>query len=145
MRRDDERVLADPAFDETLRIIREEEPPTPSARFTSSASLASIAANRREEPRKLATFIAGDLDWIVMRAMEKDRTRRYETASALADDVTRCRSGELRKRHPTHPVVPGPAVSAPFTRNDPDVVTVAILPAPVAAVTLKLLAASRKL
>jgi serine/threonine protein kinase len=59
------------AFDEVLRIIREEEPPKPSTRLSSSQSLASIAANRHLEPKKLATMVSGDLDWIVMRALDK--------------------------------------------------------------------------
>lgn len=77
------------AFDEVLRIIREEEPPKPSTRLSSSQSLASIAANRHLEPKKLTTIISGDLDWIVMRALEKERARRYETAAALSSDIER--------------------------------------------------------
>ncbi len=75
------------AFDEMLRIIREEEPSKPSTRVSSSQSLPSIAANRRIEPAKLGSMIRGELDWIVMKAMEKDRKRRYETASKFAEDV----------------------------------------------------------
>ncbi len=75
-------------FDETLRIIRDEEPPRPSTRLASSAALPSIAARRRAESARLNRLVRGELDWIVMKALEKDRNRRYETASALADDVT---------------------------------------------------------
>jgi serine/threonine protein kinase len=75
------------AFDETLRMIREEDPPGPSARLTVSRSLPLIAANRQLEPARLSRLIRGELDWIVMKALEKDRNRRYETASALAADV----------------------------------------------------------
>jgi eukaryotic-like serine/threonine-protein kinase len=75
------------AFDELLRIIREEDPPKPSVRLSSSESLTSIAANRQIEPKKLSTLVRGELDWIVMKAMEKDRSRRYATANALAADV----------------------------------------------------------
>ncbi len=71
------------------RIIREEEPPKPSTRLTSSDALPSIAANRSLEPLKLNRLVQGELDWIVMKALEKDRNRRYETASALAVDLQR--------------------------------------------------------
>ena len=75
------------AFDETLRIIREEEPPNPSTKLGTSATLPLIAANRHTEPAKLSKEVRGELDWIVMKALEKDRNRRYETASALAADI----------------------------------------------------------
>ncbi len=79
--------LRSAAFDELLRIIREEEPLRPSLRLSSSESLPSIAANRRIEPKRLSTMVRGDLDWIVMKALEKDRTRRYATASEFVDDI----------------------------------------------------------
>jgi hypothetical protein len=71
------------------RIIREVEPPRPSTRLSKSATLAEVAAHRRTEPARLSASVRGDLDWIVMKAMEKDRTRRYDTASAMADDIRR--------------------------------------------------------
>src|SRR5262249_51741758 len=72
------------------RIIREEEPPRPSARLsTQQDRLTAVAAQRRTEPRQLLRTVRGDLDWIVMKALEKDRNRRYETASAFAADVQR--------------------------------------------------------
>src|SRR5688572_19571853 len=74
---------------EILRVIREEEPPRPSTRLTSTAELASVAAQRGVEPKKLSGIVRGELDWIVMRALEKDRSRRYETANGLAMDVQR--------------------------------------------------------
>jgi serine/threonine protein kinase/tetratricopeptide (TPR) repeat protein len=77
------------ALDEVLRIIREEEPPKPSTRLSTTEELPSIAANRGLEPKKLSGLIRGDLDWIVMKSLEKDRNRRYETANALAMDVQR--------------------------------------------------------
>jgi serine/threonine protein kinase/WD40 repeat protein len=102
------------AFDEVVRIIREEEPPRPSTRlselFRSNATtgtsvdgnsardveapetevnLASIAARRRTEPGYLGQLVKGDLDWIVMKALEKDRNRRYETANGLKRDLQR--------------------------------------------------------
>ena len=79
--------LNEAAFDEMLRIIREEEPPTPSTRISSTEGLPSIAANRCLEPLKLNRAVRGELDWIVMKALEKDRNRRYETANGLAQDV----------------------------------------------------------
>jgi serine/threonine protein kinase len=76
------------AFDETLRIIREDEPPVPSMRVRSTKALPTIAAKRQVEPARLRRMLYGDLDWIVMKALEKDRNRRYETASALAADLS---------------------------------------------------------
>jgi serine/threonine protein kinase/tetratricopeptide (TPR) repeat protein len=78
------------AYEEIRRIIREEEPPRPSTRLSESKdSLPSISAQRHTEPAKLTRLVRGDLDWIVMKALEKDRNRRYETASAFAADVQR--------------------------------------------------------
>ncbi len=78
------------AYDEIRRIIREEEPPKPSTRLSESKdSLPSISAQRHTEPAKLTRLVRGELDWIVMKCLEKDRNRRYETASAFAADVQR--------------------------------------------------------
>src|SRR5262249_7101815 len=102
------------AFDEIRRMIREEEPPRPSTRLSElssrraptdrlvpraiapdgapsvpTTSLASIAALRKTEPRKLHQLVRGDLAWIVMTALEKDRNRRFETASGFALDIQR--------------------------------------------------------
>jgi eukaryotic-like serine/threonine-protein kinase len=78
------------AYDEIRRIIREEEPPKPSTRLSDSTDfLPSVAANRHMEPAKLTKLIRGELDWIVMKALEKDRSRRYETANGFAADVQR--------------------------------------------------------
>jgi tetratricopeptide (TPR) repeat protein len=74
---------------EGLRIIREEEPPKPSARLSTTEGLPSIAANRGLEPKRLTGLVRGELDWIVMRCLEKDRARRYETANGLAHDIER--------------------------------------------------------
>jgi serine/threonine protein kinase/Flp pilus assembly protein TadD len=76
-------------FTEMLRMIRESEPPKPSTKISSSEELPSIAAKRKLEPAKLAKLVKGDLDWIVMKALEKDRGRRYETANGLAMDLHR--------------------------------------------------------
>ncbi|HJQ81363.1 MAG TPA: protein kinase [Lacipirellulaceae bacterium] len=81
--------LHEAAFDEMLRIIREEEPPKPSTRLSSTEGLPSIAANRGSEPLKLNRLVRGELDWIVMKALEKDRNRRYSTVNSLAADVQR--------------------------------------------------------
>lgn len=82
--------LRSAAWDEMLRMIREEEPSRPSTRLSESKdSIRSISANRQMEPKKLTKLVRGELDWIVMKALEKDRSRRYETASAFAMDVQR--------------------------------------------------------
>ena len=71
-------------------MIREEEPPRPSTRLSDSGeALASISAQRHMEPAKLTKLVRGELDWIVMKTLEKDRNRRYETASGFAADVQR--------------------------------------------------------
>ena len=67
----DKQRLRSAAFDELLRIIREEEPPRPSVKLSSCETLPSIAANRQIEPHKLGTLVRGELDWIVMKALEK--------------------------------------------------------------------------
>ncbi len=78
------------ALEEVLRRIREEEPPRPSTRLgRSGESLPAISSLRGTAPKRLGRTLLGDLDWIVMRALEKDRARRYETASGLARDVER--------------------------------------------------------
>jgi WD40 repeat protein/serine/threonine protein kinase len=74
---------------EALRIIREEDAPTLSNRLATTEELPAIAANRGLEPAKLTKLVRGELDWIVMKALEKDRNRRYESASAFAQDVQR--------------------------------------------------------
>ena len=82
--------LKQAAMTEVLRLIREEEPPKPSTRLSDSRdTLASISAQRRLEPASLTKEVRGELDWIVMKALEKDRNRRYETANGLARDIDR--------------------------------------------------------
>jgi len=78
------RRLKEVLFLEILRVIREEESPRPSLRLSTTEELPSIAACRHIEPRKLSGLVRGELDWIVMKALEKDRNRRYETANELA-------------------------------------------------------------
>jgi eukaryotic-like serine/threonine-protein kinase len=78
------------AIMEVLRLIREEEPPNPSTRLSESKeTLASVSAQRHMEPAGLVKAVRGEVDWIVMKALEKDRTRRYETANGLARDIQR--------------------------------------------------------
>jgi len=87
--------LRSAAFGELQRIIREVEPPKPSTRISHNTdTLASVAAKRQTEPKRLGTLVRGELDWIVMKALEKDRQRRYETANGLAADIRRYLSGE---------------------------------------------------
>jgi serine/threonine protein kinase len=82
--------MKEAAYGEILRMIKEDEPPKPSTRLSDSGeALASISANRHTEPAKLTRLVRGELDWIVMRALEKDRNRRYETANDFAMDVQR--------------------------------------------------------
>ncbi|RCS54041.1 serine/threonine protein kinase [Bremerella cremea] len=86
----DQHRLQTASFDEMRRMIREEDPPRPSARLTSTTHLITTCeANRAVGERSLASELKGDLDWIVMKALEKDRRRRYETAADLARDVQR--------------------------------------------------------
>jgi WD40 repeat protein/serine/threonine protein kinase len=77
------------AFAEMLRMIREVEPQKPSTKLSSSDQLVSIAAMRKVDPARLTKLLAGDLDWIVMKALDKERGRRYDTANALALDILR--------------------------------------------------------
>ena len=74
---------------EMLRVIREQEPSKPSTKLSTAEGLPTLAANRGTEPAKLTKLIRGELDWIVMKALEKDRNRRYETANGFAMDVER--------------------------------------------------------
>jgi serine/threonine protein kinase/tetratricopeptide (TPR) repeat protein len=85
----DPKRLKDAAMLEMLRVIREEEPPRPSTRLSTMEDTATVASNRGVEPKKLSGLVRGELDWIVMKALEKDRSRRYETANGLAMDVQR--------------------------------------------------------
>jgi eukaryotic-like serine/threonine-protein kinase len=77
------------ALDEMLKLIREQEAPTPSSRLSSAESAPGAAANRQSEPAKLGRLVKGELDWIVLKALAKERDRRYATASGFARDVER--------------------------------------------------------
>jgi tetratricopeptide (TPR) repeat protein len=97
----DHKELRQAGLAEIHRIIREKEPPRPSTRITRLGhASAETARNRHTEPRRLISELRGDLDWITMRALEKDRTRRYQTANALAMDIRRHLNSE--------PVLAGP-------------------------------------
>jgi WD40 repeat protein/tetratricopeptide (TPR) repeat protein len=111
------------ALDEILRVIREVEPPTPSSRISTSEALPAIAATRQIEPSRLGRFVRGDLDWIVMKALAKERQRRYESAIALAQDLERFTNHE--------PVSAGPPTASyrlrKFLRRNRTKVVAAVL------------------
>jgi eukaryotic-like serine/threonine-protein kinase len=87
----DAKELLKAGLDEMRRQIREQEPSRPSTRLSTmmAADLTTIAAHRQAQPPKLIHLVSGDLDWIVMKALEKDRTRRYDTANGFAADIQR--------------------------------------------------------
>nr|UXE44112.1 serine/threonine-protein kinase PknD [uncultured bacterium] len=87
----DSKRLVEAGFDEIRRIIREEEPPRPSTRLStlSAEEQTTVAKRRQVEPPKLIHVVRGDLDWIVMKCLEKDRSRRYDTANGLTIDIQR--------------------------------------------------------
>jgi serine/threonine protein kinase/tetratricopeptide (TPR) repeat protein len=86
----DRERLKEVGYDELRRIIREEEPPRPSTRISTLGEAATtVSAQRKSDPKRLSQLCRGELDWIVMKALDKDRNRRYETASGFAMDVQR--------------------------------------------------------
>ncbi len=85
---------------EMLRMVREVEPPRPSTRLSEANARPNVAANRNIDPAKLAKLLQGELDWVVMKALEKDRTRRYETANAFARDLQRYLADEVVEARP---------------------------------------------
>jgi serine/threonine protein kinase/tetratricopeptide (TPR) repeat protein len=87
-------------YDELRRIIREEEPPPPSTRITTLDQAATVSAQRQGDTRGLSRLFRGELDQVVMKALEKDRERRYETSGALGADVQRYLSGEPVQAYP---------------------------------------------
>src|SRR5215831_16128156 len=89
---------------EMLRVIREEEPSKPSTKLCTAEGLPTLAANRATDPAKLTKLVRGELDWIVMKALEKDRNRRYETPNGFALDILRYLADE--------PVLAGPPSAA---------------------------------
>ena len=88
-------------FDEQRRIIRDKEPPRASVRISSLGETATtVADHRKTDPNKLHDLVRGDLDWIVLKSLEKDRVRRYESADALAKDVNRYLQNDPVEAHP---------------------------------------------
>jgi serine/threonine protein kinase len=87
----DQEALLLKGFDEMRRIIREDDPPRPSTRVSTleAKQLSTVSSQRKIDAKKFSQSLKGELDWIVMKALEKDRNRRYESASALAADVQR--------------------------------------------------------
>ncbi len=84
----DAATLKNAPFDEMRRIIREDDPPRPSTRLsTLGDTLSTVSARRHADPRRLSASMKGEIDWVVMKALDKDRRRRYETANDLASDV----------------------------------------------------------
>jgi serine/threonine protein kinase len=101
----DQETLLKAGLDGMRRTLREVEPPRPSMRLStlSGADLSAVGKQRGIEGAKLSSLIRGDLDWIVMKALEKDRTRRYESASSFADDIRRYRTNEAVVARPPSP------------------------------------------
>lgn len=91
----DSTELAGGSVFDFLRKVRGVDSPRPSTKVNSAAKLAEIAAVRRTEPEKLASLLRGELDWIALKALEKDRSRRYETVNSFARDVERYLAGEV--------------------------------------------------
>ena len=96
----DRKSLGAAALLEVLRIVREVEAPRPSTKLSSSEALPSIAACRNLEPARLTQLLQGELDWVLLKALEKDRTRRYETANGLARDIERYLADEVVEARP---------------------------------------------
>jgi serine/threonine protein kinase/Tfp pilus assembly protein PilF len=96
----DSKRLRKAALTEMIRIIQEEEPSKPSTRLSTDESLPSLAALRQTEPRKLMAILRGELDWVVMKCLEKQRDRRYETANGLARDIQRYLADEVVEARP---------------------------------------------
>lgn len=96
----DRKSLGRAALLEVLRIVREVEAPRPSAKLSTIDTLPSVAANRGTEPKKLSKLMKGELDWVLLKALEKDRARRYETANALSRDIQRYLADEVVEARP---------------------------------------------
>jgi hypothetical protein len=131
--------LRSAAYDEMCRMIRETDPPKPSTRLSALGEmLAEVAKHRHAQPGELCKIVRGDLDWVVMKTLEKDRTRRYETANELAADIER----HLRDQ----PVVAGPPSTGyrlrKFVRRNRVAVMVGCLVALVVLVAVSVLSAS---
>src|SRR5262249_901977 len=121
--------VRDVGLTEKLKLIKEEEPPKPSTRLSSTREAAKIASARHTQPVQLGKLLRGELDWVVMKCLEKDRARRYETANGLARDIERYLHDEpveagppgaaypLRKlaNRPRTPLAPPPPSLSPLS------------------------------
>ncbi len=94
------RELQEKGLMEILRVVREEEPPKPSTKLSTAEALPTLSANRKTEPKKLTALLKNELDWLVLKALDKDRARRYETANGFAADIQRYLTGEPVQAHP---------------------------------------------
>lgn len=88
------------ALSEMIRVIREDDPARPSTRLSTDAKLPSLASLRRTEPKRLMAELRGELDWVIMKCLEKDRERRYASANGLASDVSRFLTNEPIEARP---------------------------------------------
>jgi tetratricopeptide (TPR) repeat protein/tRNA A-37 threonylcarbamoyl transferase component Bud32 len=96
----DRQRIKSAAWPEAVRLIKEEEPSKPSTKLSVSHSLPTVAAQRSLEPAQLSRAVRGDLDWIVMKALDKERSRRYETANGLARDIERYLADDVVEARP---------------------------------------------
>jgi WD40 repeat protein/Flp pilus assembly protein TadD len=92
--------LRDAAFDEAVRMVREDEPTKPSTQITTTDACSALASLRQTAPEQLRQLLSGELDWIVMKCLEKQRARRYETANALLRDIQRYLADEMVEARP---------------------------------------------
>jgi serine/threonine protein kinase/tetratricopeptide (TPR) repeat protein len=121
----DKERLQEVGYDELRRIIREEEPPRPSTRIsTLGQAAATVSAQRKCDPKRLSRLFRGELDWIVMKALEKDRSRRYESASAFAADLQRFLNDEVVEARPPSA---GYRLRKLARRNKPTLATLVLL------------------
>jgi serine/threonine protein kinase/tetratricopeptide (TPR) repeat protein len=96
----DRQRFKEAAWQEVVRLIKEEEPSKPSTKLSGSGSLPSVAAQRSLEPAQLTRLVRGDLDWIVMKSLEKERSRRYTTPGSFAEDIERYLRHEVISARP---------------------------------------------
>jgi serine/threonine protein kinase/tetratricopeptide (TPR) repeat protein len=126
------RRLREAALGEIVRLIKEEEPQRPSVRLSTTATWPKVAEARKTEPAKLSRLMRGELDWVVMKCLEKDRSRRYDTASNLARDIDRFLKNEpVEARPPT----PGYRLRKAVRRNRTTLTVIGVVTAAVALAT----------
>jgi serine/threonine protein kinase/tetratricopeptide (TPR) repeat protein len=109
---------------EMLRVVREDEPQRPSDKLSTADTLPTLSVNRGTEPKRLTGLLRNELDWIVMKSLEKDRARRYETANGFAVDVNRYLSGEAVQAHPPSK---GYRLKKFASRNRPQVIATSLV------------------